>query len=111
MFNIPNSISKRVLWRYVNLKIKRTIHHYQVFSVISLLFEEIFLDLKSGKKIKIHNFGEIFLQQLKPRRHFDYVRNEIRISPGHQMLRFFLSPKLKKKLCNELDLDKTFPDN
>lgn len=111
MLDIPNSISKRYLWRYVNQKINRTIHHYQVFSVITILFEEILTDLKNGKEIKIDNFGVISLEEMKPRKHFDIVRNEIRLSKGYQILRFFLAKSFKKKLCQELDLDKTFQDS
>lgn len=110
MSEVPNSISKRYLWRYVNQKINRIVHHYQVFSIITILFEEILLDLKSGKNIKIDNFGTLSLQEMKPRRHFDIVRNEVRLSDGHQILRFFLAKSFKKKLCQELDLDRTFQD-
>jgi nucleoid DNA-binding protein len=107
MLEIPNSISKRYLWRYVNKKISRAIHHYHVFSIITLLFEEILSDLKAGKEIKIDNFGSISLEQMKPRMHFDIVRNEVRLAEGHNILRFFLAKSFKKKLCQELDLDKT----
>lgn len=109
--NIPNSISKRYLWRYVNQKIQRVVHHYQVFSVITILFEEILTDLKNNKEIKINNFGTLSLDQLKPRMHYDIVRNEVRLAKGYKILRFFLAQPFKKKLCQELDLDKTIQGN
>lgn len=61
------NISKRCLWRLINKKIKRLIHNYHVFSIISILFEEIIKDLIDGKSIKIHNFGILELVKTKPK--------------------------------------------
>jgi hypothetical protein len=49
--NTKLSISKRNLWHYVNVKIKRIIHHYHVLSVISILFDEMCSDLIKGINI------------------------------------------------------------
>lgn len=106
-----DSIDKRVLWRYVNKKIKRTIHHYHVFSVISILFDEILADLKQGKQIRIANFGILELKETKPRRHFDFKKQKIVMSRSYKILRFSLSEKIKKKLAKYLDLDATFKDD
>lgn len=108
MQEIPNSISKRFLWRYVNKKINRSVHHLQVLSVITILFEELIKDLKNGKTVKIHNLGSISLDNLAPKKYFDIVHKEVRILGVRKSLKFFLSTGLKKKLCHELDLDKTF---
>lgn len=73
---MPITISKRDLWRYVNRKIKRLIHHYHVFSVISLLFDEMVQDLRDGKEIKIANLGILVLKKTPhaDTMMYDYVR-------------------------------------
>lgn len=105
------SINKRTLWRYVNAKIKRLIHHYHVFSVITILFDEMIGDLLAGKDIKIANFGVLSLKSMKPRRYHDVVQKRVVLSKGHRILRFTLSPPIRKKLCDHLDLDKTLGDD
>jgi nucleoid DNA-binding protein len=109
--NIPNSINKKVLWHYVNLKIHRKIHHGHVFSVLSILFDEIVKDLLDGKEIKIVNFGTLVLKEMKPRKYHDVRYNCVMQSKGHKILRFSLSPKIRKKMCYFLDIDKTFGDD
>lgn len=108
---MSQSVSKRYLWRHVNIKIKRTIHHYHVFAVISLLFEEIIKDLQAGKAIKIVNFGSLVLKQMPPRRYFNVNTQTMAESPGNKIMRFFLTKKLRKKLCDCLDLDKKINEN
>lgn len=100
------SVSKRNLWQYVNLKINRMIHHYHVFSVITILFEEMLKDLKDGKQIKIMNFGILSLKNMKPRRYHDVVQRQVKESRGSRIMRFTLAPALRKKLCENLNLDK-----
>jgi nucleoid DNA-binding protein len=108
---IPTNVSKRVFWRYVNLKIKRIIHHYHVFSVISILFEEMLKDLKQGKEIKIFNLGTLYLKETKPRLYHDVNKRQVVLSDKHKILKFRLTPKLKKRLSESLDIDKTFKDD
>ena len=100
------SISKRDLWHYVNRKIKRLIHHYHVFSVISILFDEMTKDLKSGKEIKIVNFGVLMLKDTPPRKYHDVRFRRVMESTGHRVMRLFLAKIIRKKLCEALDLDK-----
>ena len=99
------SISKRDLWRYVNRKIKRLIHHYHVFSVISILFEEMTQDLKNGREIKISNLGTLVLKKTPPRKYHNVKYRRVMQSPGHKVLRLFLAKPIRKKLCDSLDLD------
>lgn len=105
------SINKRILWRYVNQKINRMIHHYHVFSVITILFDEILKDLKLGKKINVFNFGTLELKNMKPRKYHDVRFQKVLLSEGHKILRFSLAPQIRKKICEHLDLDKTLKDN
>lgn len=105
------SISKRILWRYVNKKINRTIHHFHVFGVITILFEEIVKDLKNGKDIKIFNFGTFSLKTNKPRRYHDVRFNQVMLSKERNMISFSLAPRVRKIICKYLDLDKTFSNH
>jgi nucleoid DNA-binding protein len=106
--NWSDNINKRLFWRYVNKKLNHIIHHAHVFSVITILFEEMVQDLKDGKEIKIHNFGTFALQSTKPRRHFNVLLQKIVQSKSHRILRFKLVPRIQKKLRSFLDIDKSF---
>ena len=105
------SINKRFLWRYVNRKIKRIIHHYHVASVLAILFDEMVADLLKGNRIKIFNFGTLTLKKLRPRRYFDVRFQKVMQSKGYKILRFTLAPSFRKKLVDNLDLDKTLKDD
>lgn len=110
MSNLPDNITKRILWRYVNKKIKRSIHHYHVFSVITILFEEIIKDLKLGKDVKIFNFGTLSLKKLPPRKYHDINARQVKQASSHKILRFVLSNKLRNILRDHLDMEATFKD-
>lgn len=101
---IPPTISKRDLWHYVNRKIKRLIHHYHVFSVISLLFEEMLKDLQEGKEVKVANFGVLVLKDTPSRRYHDVNSHQMKESPGYRVMRLFLAKPIHKKICGSLDL-------
>lgn len=108
MNEMPASISKRIMWRHINQKLKHTIHNYHVFGVITILFDELIKELKTNGQVKIYNFGTLSLKKTNPRKYFDITRKEIRTSPGYKIMRFSLSPQIRKKICQYLDLDKTF---
>lgn len=99
------AISKRDLWRYVNKRIKRLVHHYHVFSVMSILFEEMIADLKRGKGIKIHNFGTLTLEKTTPRWYHNVRKQQMEQSKEHYVLRLRLSPPIRKKLCEDVVVD------
>jgi len=109
--NFGQSIDKRKLWRYVNKKINRSIHYYHVLSVISILFDEMIKDLRSEKNIKIYNFGTLLPKTMNPRKYFNVRYQKVMESSGNRILRFILSPKIRKKIINNLDLDKTLKDD
>lgn len=108
MISWSDSISKRSLWRYVNRKINRAIHHYHVFGVMTILFEEIVKDLKQGKEIDIFNLGVLSLHQTKPRKYYDFRYQKVMQSKGRRILKFKLSSSVNKKLRKLLDIEKTF---
>lgn len=98
------SISKRNLWRYVNIKIKRAIHHYHVFSVISILFEELTKDLLDNKIIKIKNLGNLMLKQMPSRKYHNVRTRQMEQTSGYRIIRLFLTTAVSKKICKSLDL-------
>jgi nucleoid DNA-binding protein len=102
-----SGVSKRDLWRFVNRKIKRLIHHYHVFAVITILFEEMLKDLKQGKSIRVVNLGTISLKPTQPRWYHNVYLRKMVLSPGNRVLKFVLAPTVHKKLVEFLDLDKT----
>lgn len=108
MIMFTENISKRCLWRLINKKIKRLIHNYHVFSIISILFEEIIKDLIDGKSLKIHNFGTLELVKTKPKKYHDVRFKKVMESKGNMIMKFSLARKIKKKLCSNLDINKTF---
>lgn len=105
--DIPNNIDKRYLWKFVNKKINRAVKGYHVVSIINILFEEMLSDLRSGKEIEIFNFGKLFLKKMNPRKYHDVRYNRVMVSHGGRILKFILSPKIKRKICQALDIDKT----
>lgn len=106
--NIPNSINRKILWQYVNLKINRSIHHAHVLSVIVILFDEIIKELIRGNDIKIVNFGTLKLKEMKPRWYHNVKYRRLMKSESHKILRFTMAPKIRKIMCDFLDIDKTF---
>jgi nucleoid DNA-binding protein len=106
-----NNISRRDLWKYVNKKLNKSLHFYHIGSVITILIDEMIKDLKNGNKIKIFNFGILSLEETKPRKYHDVRYNKIMLSSGARILKFSLAPLIRKKLCNSLDIDKTFKDD
>ena len=100
----------RRLWRFVNKKINRAIHHYHVFGVMSILFDEIITDIKNNKEIKIHNFFTLSLRYRKPSHYGDVRTKEKKLNKGATLLKISFSPKFKKKLTKLIDLDKSTHD-
>lgn len=108
---MSDNVNRRKFWQYVNQKINRLVHHYHVFSVITITFEEVLKDLKQGKEIKIFNFGTLILKETKPRRYHDVRQRQVMLSKGHKILRFTLAPQIRKKLCDHLDIDSNSEDD
>jgi len=107
MSNIPTSISKRVFWRYVNQKINRLVNYLHVASVMAILFEEMLIDLRGGKKINIYNLGILSLQKMPSRKYHNVKFRQVMYAEGKHILRFTLAPVFHKKLRSLLDVDKT----
>jgi nucleoid DNA-binding protein len=108
--NIPTSINKVILWKYVNLKIKRAIGSRHVYSVIHILFNELYKDIIAGRRIRIGNLGTIVLQKTAPRIYFSVVHQKKMKSFGYKVLRFVPDENFREKLFEYLDVEKTFED-
>lgn len=104
---LPDSINRRIFWRYINQKINRFVHHYHVASLIEIVFEEMLRDLKRGKSIRIFNFGTLSLNKTKPRKYYNVIHQKVMLSKGYRILRFTMAPQIRKKLCDYVDIDKT----
>jgi len=107
---LPTSIERETIWRYVVRKLNCTIHYFHVLGVLTALLSEMLKDLKNGKYIRIHNLGCLKLRKTKPRRHWHVKTRTVVLSRGYKKLHFRLAKQLKKRLREELDLDKTFGD-
>lgn len=102
-------ISKVRLQRYVHSRLNHIFHSFQVLNVITILFEEMFQDLKNRKEIKIHNLGTLQIQKTKPRLHCNITQgNKQILSKGSKKMTFLMSYRIKKRLRGLLDLDKTY---
>jgi len=84
--------------------IHRTIHHYHVFSVISILFDEILIELKNKGQLKINNLGILTLKKMKPRSYFNIIEQKVMRAEGNRILRFTLAPLIRKKIVSHLDI-------
>lgn len=103
---LPATIDKRRFWRYINPKLKGSINYNHVFSVIVILFDEMVKDLKEGKKIRITNFGTIYLQQNNPRKYFNVTTQRVMQAEGNKILKFAITPRIVQKIRSLLDMDK-----
>ena len=107
-----NYYDKKNFWRYVNLKIKRSVHHYHVFSVMSILFEEIAKDWMSGKELDVHNFAKMSLKKTVSKNRYDVVLKKVVFSnTKKRVLSFVLSKKVKKILHQFLVVGEPDKDN
>lgn len=101
-----SNISKRDFQSHVHHRLKKIFNKHHILSVINILFEELVKDLRSGKKIKIANFGTLNLKKMPPRHYYDVRFQRVMTSPGHYIVRFFMARPIKKILCQSIDLDK-----
>jgi nucleoid DNA-binding protein len=101
------SITKRMLWRHVNIRINRLIHSFHVFSIINILFDEMFQDLKQGKIVEINNFGTFELKHIKPHKYFNPRQQKVVMQRPRKSLRFTMSEKISKKITEHVDLDRS----
>lgn len=106
MKKLINSIDKRDLIKHVNLKINRSIPSIHVYSVVSILIDELLQDLKNNKDIEIFNFGKIYFSVKEPFRIFDYVNKKHTLTKRYKYLKFKIAKELRDKIIEYLDVSK-----
>lgn len=102
-----DNITQLHLSRWVKKRIKFA-NLTQIKSIISLLMEEISKDLLSGKELNIFNFGKMWMAPPKPKKYFNVFTQQVEFSNGNFKLKFKIFDKIRYKILEMLDLDKTF---
>ena len=95
--------NKRQLWVYIIRDLNHFVHNLHIFTVISILIDEILKDLKDGKEIRIVNFGVLKIEKTKPKKFKDVKTGKIEMSKGNNKLIFRLSRHLKKFVVEKKD--------
>lgn len=102
----PLSMSSLMLWRATNKKLQNAIHSYHVRSVLTILFEEIIVDLRARKDVRIKNFG-MFRFAIIPSRVMKDLFNRIITSQDRFCIKLDLAKSVYKYLIDNLDKNKT----
>ena len=105
----PNSVCKQVLSRFISAKLKGAVHKYAIMSIISILIEEMLIDIRQFKEIDIFNFCSIKLKRTSQKefsRYIDKVRaigsnNKLYISINNDIKQFLLSRIDEEKIINK----------
>lgn len=105
------SIDKRLFVSKISKKINRTIEIVHVNSIVNLLCEELMNELEKLGEFEISNLGKFQTKKTKPRRYFNVLDQEFKMSEGNNLLKFKLSRKLKKKISKHVDLEKTIKED
>jgi nucleoid DNA-binding protein len=90
--------TKNKLWLLITKRINHSVHRLHVLSIISILIEEIIAELKSGKEVKISNFGTFRISKLKPKKIISVATKEVAFAKKTKALRFRLTRRLSKYL-------------
>lgn len=102
------TINKHKLIGLVAKKINHEIHYKHVANVISLFTDEFMFELRAKKAIHIPNFCSFRLEQSKPRKYHNINKRRFSISTGKTLIKIKLSPSLRNKIVENLDILKTF---
>jgi nucleoid DNA-binding protein len=105
------SIDKRLFISKVSKKLKRTISIPHTNSVINLLCENILKDLEETGKFEIKNLGTFELIKMNPKKYFNVIEQSLKLTKGNKRIKFKLNKKLKKKISNSIDFEKTIGDD
>lgn len=87
-------IKKSELVQAISKKMEHSIHQFHILSVINIFIEEMLADLKSGKSIKVFNFGTFDLTTLKPKTVKSIYSGKTIIVEKTKALRFKLFRKI-----------------
>jgi nucleoid DNA-binding protein len=105
---LSDFINKTYIWKCVNLKINNIVPPKHTLAIINILINEIFLDLKAGKTLKINNFCTMKIRENEPRKHYSLFKRRVVTSPGKKNLKISLDKKFVSNLKKYLDLDLSY---
>jgi nucleoid DNA-binding protein len=93
-----NSIGKGKFIKHILQEIGWGIHSMHVYSIISIMFDEIAKDLRAGKEFKIFNFGSIVIREHKPVKRYDVVHDKMFITNKFMHAAYVILDKIKDKI-------------
>jgi nucleoid DNA-binding protein len=93
--------NKQNLVRFIATKLNNQINKFHILSVINILIDEMLNDLKSGKEVKITNFGTFSIKGLKSKQIRNVVSKKLINNSSVKSLRFSLSKKLSKLILGD----------
>ena len=105
------SIDKRVFASKVAQKINRIVGMAHVNSIINLLCESLAKELEESGEFDVPNLGTFERHKTKPKKYFNVLEQEMKVSEGNNLIKFKLSRKLKKKISKHIDLEKTIGED
>lgn len=105
------SIDKRLFISKISKKINRSIEIVHINSIINLLCESLLNELENSGEFSITNLGTFELHKTKPRKYFNVLEQEFKMSEGNKLIKFRLNRKLKKKISKNVDLTKIGEDD
>jgi nucleoid DNA-binding protein len=98
MADKPKNIQKLKIVAFVSRKLENTIAYFHIFSVINILVEELIIELKTKREIKIPNFGTFRLKSLKPKKIKSVVNNQTILTKPSNSVKFKLSRNIIRYL-------------
>lgn len=103
IINSLPSIDKQKICKEISNKTQISNEH--VISVVNLLLEEIFKELKKGNKIHIRNFGSLEIFQPKPKKIVNINTGKEEMSIRKKRLRFRLDDQLSWFVSKLIDTE------
>jgi nucleoid DNA-binding protein len=91
MADPTKNIQKLKIVAFVSRRLRKSIGYFHILSVINILVEELIVELKIKREIKIPNFGTFRLKPLKPKRIKSVVSEKTILTKPSNSLRFKLS--------------------
>ena len=104
------AIKKARLVELVEKRIPIKVDPLHIASIISILSEEICQDIVSKGKFTIKNFGTFILRQVPSRKFFNFQTQQVEQSVGNKQFQFRLTKSLRKLICDNINIDKTFKE-
>lgn len=104
------TIKKARLVELVEERMSIKVDPLHIASIITILLEEIYQDIVSKGKFKIKNFGTFILRQVPPRKYFNFQTQQVEQSIGNKQFQFRLTKSLRKLICENINIDKTFKE-